>query len=105
MIRDCPGASGFVLGSQNSWFEPAAFNTEYHKRLTAIRAEAMARGWGYLPVVEAFRARPDKGASYVKSDGVRPTTSVDAPDPDNGSSLWSRVFFDYMARLKQPVVS
>ena len=59
-----------------------------------------------MPVLEAFLGRGDKGSSYVKSvDGVHPTTSADAANPNNGSALWSRVALDYLMKLEQPVIT
>lgn len=65
---------GITFCSQNPEFTPATFiyRQAHNKRLPQIRAYANARGWGYLPLGEAFFAQSDGGAALVGSDGVHP---------------------------------
>jgi hypothetical protein len=99
LIRARAPRAGIAIGSQNPQKTPAVNKQAHFLRLSGMGAEVKARSWGYIPVFEAFQARTDKGESYVKSDGVHPTTSADAADPNNGSSLWSQVALDYFNRL------
>lgn len=71
--QPCP----VVLSSQNPEFvtatqTDAARVADHLEFMGAARDHARTRGWGYVPILEAFAARPDGGVSYVQSDGIHP---------------------------------
>jgi len=89
-----PSAS-ILISSQNPQKPPAAGRYAHLQRLSSLRKYASRNGYGYIPVIEAFTALPDGGASLVLSDGVHPT-----PGPTNtGSSLWRDVAYKYFTDL------
>lgn len=89
--------AGVVIMSQNPEKSPATGIAPHQLRLLAIRGWAAKRGVGYVPVLEAFRARADLGVNLVRSDGVHPTDNTDTADAasgtaaSNGAQLWGRV--------------
>jgi lysophospholipase L1-like esterase len=83
-----------VVSSQNPQFAPATTVTAHARRQAALRDYAMAKGYEYLPVFEAFTNQPDGGASLVNpADGVHPTVAT-TTDVTTwcGNLLWAAVW-------------
>jgi lysophospholipase L1-like esterase len=78
-----------TYSSQNPEFAPWPNVKAHLDRLVQGRILALQNGWGYLPVVESFRAKTDGGQSLVMTDGIHPTAE--------GSILWRQVASAYLA--------
>ncbi|MBT2485825.1 MULTISPECIES: SGNH/GDSL hydrolase family protein [unclassified Microbacterium] len=72
-----------VAVPQNPQFPPLPAAPFHAPRAAALRAHAFEKGWGYMPVFEAFWSLPDHGQSLIMPDGVHPL--------DTGSQLWADV--------------
>lgn len=69
----------------------------HRARQVALRAHAISRGWGYVPVYEAFVARSDGGAALIQPDGVHPLVGA-------GTALQAEVFEAYVvAQSRRPM--
>lgn len=92
-----------VISSQNPQFSPATTITAHARRQAALRDYAMAQGYEYLPVFEAFTNQPDSGASLVQSgDGVHPTvTSSTNITTWCGNMLWAAVWLNVINSRRQ----
>lgn len=55
---------------------------------SAIRSGARERGWGYLPVFEAFSALADGGKSNVQADGIHPVIGTGTTLQTNTIKAW-----------------
>lgn len=63
-----------VVESENPEVPPAATIAAHLAQQRAIRGWALANGYGYVPIYEAFAGRPDGGKSLINpADGVHPT--------------------------------
>ena len=90
-----------VVSSQNPSFSdgswPAANVTAHAARLAALRTAALSLGYGYIPVYEAFTAKPDGGRAWVMADGIHPLH--DPSGEHDGSVLWVEQVNAYFADL------
>lgn len=77
---------------------PATANTDQQSRATVYQAIAAERGFGIINVQKAF-LDTNTPATYIKVDGIHPTTSQDAP-ATNGSQLWA----DTVSRATDPTL-
>lgn len=86
-------SAGIVIGSQNPKFSPFSGDQRdnHRTRCRAARTYALAHGYGYLPVMEAFDAEPDGGASGILPDGLHPNPA--------GSDLWAAAAKSYIDSL------
>ncbi|MDD7930058.1 SGNH/GDSL hydrolase family protein [Microbacterium thalli] len=84
-----------VISSQNPEFlatDVDAARISRHLAIQrAIREGALARGWGYIPVFEAFAATDDGGKGLVQPDGIHPVIG-------SGTSLQAGVVKSWVAR-------
>jgi len=83
---------GVIVSSQNPRKTPATNPTWQFLRMAYVRSMCKRRGWGYLPVIEAFMDQPDPYV-LVLDDGIHPTTST-----DGGSTLWRDVYVEFLRR-------
>lgn len=90
-----------VVSSQNPSFSdglwPAANVAAHADRLAALRSSALAAGYGYIPVYEAFAGKPDGGRAWVMGDGIHPLH--DPSGEHDGSVLWVEQVNAYFAAL------
>jgi hypothetical protein len=93
--RVYPGALP-LIASQNPKFAPAAYVEPHLARQTELRSYAIRKGYGYVPILEAFLARPDKGVSSVDRGGVHPTTGGAA---GTGARVWADTFQAHLDAL------
>ncbi|MCK0517851.1 hypothetical protein [Williamsia sp. DF01-3] len=100
LVRATWPTAGIVIMSQNPEKPPAANQNTHLLRLLAIRSWAAKRGIGYIPVMEAFRAKSDLGVSLIRNDGVHPTDTTDTADPNNGAFVWTDAVSDYFDALR-----
>lgn len=86
-------SAGVVVMSQNPRKLPASAggNQVHLERLATLKSYARAKRWGYIPVMEAFLARPDSGYALVNSDGIHPSAA--------GSLLWRDTVVSWLATL------
>lgn len=81
-----------VISSQNPEFVAtgvdAARVTRHLAIQSAIRSGARERGWGYLPVFEAFSALADGGKSNVQADGIHPVIGTGTTLQTNTIKAW-----------------
>lgn len=82
-----------VISSQNPRFAPATGVAAHQARIAALRSYAAQKGYGYIPIGEAFLARPD-WQSLIEADGVHPTVG-----PNSGSALWASVDAGYFEKF------
>lgn len=95
-----------IASSQNPEFpdgttsqRPQADVDAHRARLVALRGEAVAQGWGYIPVYEVFASQANGGRAWVSAtDGIHP--NYDPDGPNDGSDLWvssTNAYFDAMS--------
>ena len=65
---------GIIIGGQNPQYAPTANPTQHNTRQADLRRYARVRGFGYVPIFEAFMSQTDP-KSFVRSDGVHPTVA------------------------------
>ncbi len=86
--QQCP----VVISSQNPEFPAtdvdAARISRHLAIQSAIRGQARARGWGYVPVYEAFAAQADGGKALVQPDGIHPVIGGGTTLQSNTLKAW-----------------
>lgn len=90
-----------LISSQNPQFAPSANPSSHANRLMYLRQYAYANSISYAPVFEHFNQQLDDGRSWVKEDGVHPTTPPTSTiTPGTGSSEWGRILADTMTKYR-----
>lgn len=91
------GTTPVIVSSQNPEFTDGgrveAYVRAHALRFVALRPYSAAQGWGYIPVFEAFAAKPNGGRDYVHADGIH--MNYDPGGPLDGGDLWAGVAADY----------
>ncbi|TDL43821.1 SGNH/GDSL hydrolase family protein [Microbacterium oleivorans] len=86
--QPCP----VIISSQNPEFPAAdvdAARISRHLAIqSAIRVQARTRGWGYVPVLEAFAAQADGGKALVQPDGIHPVIGSGTTLQTNTLKAW-----------------
>lgn len=80
-----------VISSQNLRRSPADNIAAHTSRLAALKSYAVKRGYGYLPVAEAWAASAADPATLVLADGIHPSVGA-----GSGSELWAATANTYM---------
>jgi hypothetical protein len=86
--------SGIVILSQNPQKAPASVRTHLIRQAT-LKSYCRRFRYGYIPIMEAYKALGDGGESLISSDGVHPTPGATA----SGSALSRDTIASYFNSL------
>ncbi|OZF51282.1 SGNH/GDSL hydrolase family protein [Rhodococcus sp. 14-1411-2a] len=90
-LRTVQPTASIVISSQNLRRSPADNIAAHVSRMSALKSYAVKRGYGYLPVAEAWASSAADPASLMLADGIHPSTGA-----NSGSVLWAGVANAYM---------